>query len=369
MYRKTLPLLFATIPMTATADHLAGGFGLQSASPIWTESASTLKAGQVSFGVRSEYLKLRSFSDEKLVELRKADAAANPEFYEHHHGEEDDDSHAKQANLHGVDHLLGGSFRLAYGITDDFTVGLRIPFVYRSNITEVESGHFHDGHLAAHQIYNHGDSQGLGDMSFWGQYRFLNQDNHEAAVILGFKTPTGEVGNTGFEEQYHYTRGTRRTPAVPDDHSPRLETHLQPGTGSWDGMFGLAYAYDFDFIKFNSSLMYTLTTTGAQDTDIGDSFAYNFAASVPYSDFVPCNGCSWNFIFEVNGEWRDKEMRGDVEIGNSGGHVMYVSPGIRFIGGENWSIGGSFGYAVISDLNGDQATPDYRAMGTINFTL
>ena len=82
MYRKALPILLITLPATATADHLSGGFGLQSASPIWTESASTLKAGKISFGVRSEFLKLRSFSDEKLVQLRKADGAANPEYYD-----------------------------------------------------------------------------------------------------------------------------------------------------------------------------------------------------------------------------------------------------------------------------------------------
>jgi len=68
----------------------------------------TLNKGQFAFGLRTEYSNLRPFSDSKLVDLRKADAAANPELYEHHHDEgADEDAHARQADLHSVNYLLG----------------------------------------------------------------------------------------------------------------------------------------------------------------------------------------------------------------------------------------------------------------------
>lgn len=369
MYRKTLPLLLAVLPLSAMADHMSGGFGLQTSSPFWTDSADTLPKGKFNFGVRAEYNQLRPFTDGKLVSLRKADARANPDLYAHHHDAADDaDAHARQADLHSVDYVLGGSIRMAYGITDDITVGFRLPYVYRNGIREVEAGHVH-GTFAAHQIYDHGGSEGIGDMSFWGQYRFFNQDKHTASLLLGFKAPTGETNNQGFKRNYHYETLKNTYPAVPADHSSRLETHMQPGSGSWDGMFGAAYGYDLDVVQLNSSLMYTLTTKGSQDTDLGDSFNYNFAASVPVKAFTPCDACSWNFVLEANGEWKSKEKRGDIYVGNSGGHTLYISPGVRFISGQNWNIGTTVGYAAISDVNGDQSRPDYRVMGAFNLSL
>lgn len=369
MYCKALPLLLIALPSATMADHLSGGFGLQSSAPFWTESAQTLKQGKFAFGLRSEFSQLRPFSDSKLVALRKADAAANPELYEHHHDEGgDENAHARQADLHSVDYLLGGSFRAAYGITDNITVGFRLPFIYRSDIREVEAGHNH-GAFVVHQIYDHNSSEGIGDMSFWGQYQFFKDSKQSAALMLGFKAPTGETTNTGFARQYNYLTGKEKIPAVPNDHSARLETHLQPGSGSWDGMFGLAYGYDLEVVQLNSSVLYTLVTQGSQATDLGDGFNYNFAASLPVKLFTPCPGCSWNLVLEANGEWRDQERRGNITIGNSGGHTLYISPGVRFISGQNWNIGASFGYAAISDVNGDQSRPDYRVMGAFNLIL
>ncbi|MGR8931297.1 MAG: hypothetical protein ACU836_11690 [Gammaproteobacteria bacterium] len=374
MYRKILPLTVLCLPPVSLADHLSGGFGLQSAAPFWTEGPQTLKAGKFNVGFRGDYQKLRAMSDQELIALRIADAVANPELYAaHHEGEEEHggDEHARQADLHNVDELFGGAFRLAYGITDNLTVGFRLPFVYRSSISEVSEAHDH-GHgdgFVAHDIYDHGSSEGIGDMSFWGQYQFYRNAKSSAAVILGFKAPTGETNNQGFDRRYNANTGLEKFPANDSEHSNRLETHLQPGSGSWDSSYGLAYGYDMDVVRFNTSLMYTVTTKGSQNTDLGDLFNYNFAISMPVHNMVPCSGCSWNFILEANGEWRDREKRGDLYIHNSGGHSLYVSPGVRFISNSNWNLGASFGYAVIHDTKGYQSDPDFRIGTSFNVNL
>lgn len=365
MYRKVLPLLLVAIPSTATADHLSGGFGLQSSAPFWTESAQTLNSGQIAAGVRAEYQQLRPYDDAKLSTLRREDGAANPDLYQEGAGD-----HNRQANLHSVNDLLGGSFRLAYGITDDLTVGLRLPFLYRDGIREVSDGHIEDGeHHGTNNIADHGSSEGIGDMSFWGQYQFYKDSKQSAALMLGMKAPTGETTNEGYKRFYNHTTGA--DVALPDDvTSRRLETHLQPGSGSWDGMFGLAYGYDLGVVQLNTSAMYTLATKGSQDTDLGDGFNYNFAASLPVKYMTPCAACSWNLVLEANGEWRDQEKRGNnITIGNSGGNTLYISPGVRFISGQNWNVGTSVGYAVIHDLHGNQSDPDYRVMGAFNMAI
>lgn len=351
MYRKTLPIILASLPSITLADHLSGGFGLQSASPYWTESPQTLQAGKFSFGLRGEYQKLRAISDSELQALRRADAIQNPQFYENAQtGNEGD--HERQANLHNVDELFGGSFRAAYGITDDLTVGFRLPYVYRSSITEAGHAHYHgNGSLGVHALENLGSSEGIGDMSFWGQYQFYKDAKNSAAVILGVKAPTGATTNTSRAGE-------------------RLETHLQPGSGSWDSSYGLAHGYDLGVIRLNSSIMYTVTTKGSQNTDIGDAFNYNFAVTYPMHALAPCSACSWNLILEANGEWRDRELRdGDNYIHNSGGNTLYISPGVRFMSGQNWNIGTSFGYAVIHDLKGNQSEPDFRLGTAFNLNI
>lgn len=346
-----LLLALLSIPSLAAADHLSGGFGLPtSAAPFWTATAQTMPAGKMSFGFSAEYQKLRPFSDQKLQALRRADAIANPQLYQEEAEGRHNHADPRQADLHSVDYLLGGNFRFAYGVTDDLSVGLSLPYVYRSNVREAEGGAFEDGAFVGEGVADHGASEGIGDMSFWGQYRFYDDRVSSASLILGFKAPTGETTNTGFENE-------------------RLETHLQPGSGSWDGMFGLAYGYDLGTVKLNTSVLYTLATEGSQATTLGDGFNYNFAVSMPVHAMKPCYACYWNLVMEINGDWRDFEQRRGIAIGNSGGHTVYLSPGIRFIGGQNWNVGVTGGNAVIHDLNGDQSEPNYRFMGTINVGL
>ncbi|MDZ4151003.1 hypothetical protein [Methylicorpusculum sp.] len=350
LYRLLLLALFS-ISTKVAADHLSGGIGLPtSAAPFWTATAQTMPAGQMSFGLSVEYQKLRPFSDQKLQALRQADALANPQLYQEEHNDEHAHADPRQADLHSVDYLLGGNFRFAYGVTDDLSVGLNLPFVHRNNVREAEGGVFDHGEFDSEGVADHGNSEGIGDMSFWGQYRFYDDSISNASLILGFKAPTGETTNTGYEDE-------------------RLETHLQPGSGSWDGMFGLAYGYDLGTVMLNTSVLYTLATEGSQATTLGDGFNYNFAVSMPVHAIKPCSACYWNLVMELNGDWRDSEERRGITIGNSGGHTVYLSPGIRFIGGENWNIGVAGGYAVIHDLNGDQSEPDYRFMGTMNMGL
>ena len=125
--------------------------------------------------------------------------------------------------------------------------------------------------------------------------------------------------------------------------------------------------------SFNASTVYTITSEGAQDTDLGDIFSYNFALS--YRLFGE-KGLSYeaptfafDTILEFNGEWRDKEETRNTEDDNSGGNIVYISPGLRFTAGSNVSVGASFGIPIVQDTNGDQVEPDYRVISSINISF
>ncbi len=344
----------------AQADHLSGGFGIEQAAPINTESAVPLRRNGWTLGLRTEYVDQDTFGDVELINLRGADINRDGEANE---------------DLHSTKSLLGVSLRAAYGVTENLTLGFRLPWIRREDIREPEEGHGHGANpIVVHDIIEHGDSAGVGDTTFFGLYRFYHDTTNDVAALFGVKTPTGDTDEEGFEDEV--SAGRFVTNVIPEDHEDdhhhagrRLETHLQPGSGSWDGLLGLAYSRPLGPANFDTNFLYTIVSEGSQDTDLGDALSYNFAVSYPTERFVPCQSCRWNLILELNGEWRDKEERSGVEIDNSGGHVVYLSPGLRFVGIGGLNLGVSFGYPVVTDVNGDQVEPDYRLVGTINVTF
>jgi hypothetical protein len=74
-------------------------------------------------------------------------------------------------------------------------------------------------------------------------------------------------------------------------------------------------------------------------------------------------------MVELNGEWRDFQTQKGVKDPDEGGHILYVSPGARFSGGQNWNVALSFGVPIVADLNGYQVEPDYRITSRFNVTF
>jgi len=316
--------ILTSIP--AAADHAALGLGGSAGSPINTESALTLPAGRWSAGWRSEYINQRRFSDQRL----------------------------EDTELHSTDGLWANTLVLAYGVSDDLTLALRLPHVQRFDAREAEH-HHHDepgeGGRGA-EIAELGDPDGLGDTTLFGEYRFFQAADQRThlALLAGIKAPTGDTGRGG--------------------GGARLETELQPGSGSWDSLLGLAATHLGGPLSWDASLLYSFVNPGAQSTDLGDVFGYNLAASYrlggarPPSPYDLEQAHNWDLVMELNGEWRDREQIHDTDQGDSGGNVVYLSPGVRYLNGGGWSLALSLGVPVVQDLNGTQVEPDYRVISS-----
>jgi hypothetical protein len=314
---------------THTGAVTLGGGNLSSA--INTESAVPIPQGHFAGGLRSEYVKIDRMSEGQALRLHEAN---------------------EEADLHRVESVLSTSLGVAYGVSDDLTVGVRVPYVWRENVSEP-----HDD-----EIERLGDSNGLGDTVAFGQYRFLHlqeQDVH-AAVLLGVKTPTGRTRRVADGEEGHL-----------------FEAEQQPGSGSWDGIAGLSYTQVFGPVTFNASTIYTIVTKGTQSTDLGDVFSYNAALSYrlkPGGDngggdyfFLSPGQYALDLVMELNGQWRDHQSVHGERVDNSGGHQLYVSPGVRLTAGQHVNLGLSFGVPIVEHFNGNQDELDYRAVGTLSF--
>jgi len=288
---------------SAWAHHPTGVSGPGHSGPLRTLSAISIEQGRIPVEVDTEFIDLDSFSDQQLLQFA-----------------------AEGKNVHSANSILHSSLGIGYGVTNELSIGLRIPYVRVNNIREAHADE-------PEEIHIHGDSKGIGDMTLLMQYMFLKmtESRPAMAVFFGVKIPTGKTN-------------------VKDVGGERFETEFQPGSGAWDPIAGTAITKRFGSLSLDVSFLYTLSTRGAQATRLGDSFQYNAAAS--YRTFRS-NGFSGDLILEANGEWRQKQKTAGITDENSGENVIFISPGMR-LSWKQWSAYVSVGLPIVQDLKGIQ---------------
>lgn len=313
----------------ARADHPTVGLGAGGSGPIVTVSAIPLEAGRLAVDLRQELIHFAEFSDAELLRFAE-----------------------EEREVHSLGWLLSTSLGLAYGLSDDLTAGLRLPYLYRQGIREA---HHEEAGAGPPTVEDHGDPAGIGDLTLFGEYRFLHRPDAglHAALLVGLKTPTG-VDNRSTGE------------------GARFEAEHQPGSGSWDPLLGVAVTRQQERISVDANLLYTLATEGAQSTDLGDALLYNLALSwrLPEAGHGHGGGASHSshshlaldLILEANGEFRAKEEVAGVKDPNTGGNLLYLSPGVRLSGRDGLSAALSCGVQVFEDLNGAQSEPEFRTL-------
>lgn len=341
----------------AFAHHPGTGGGIGTSGPINIITSTTLERGQGAAAVLFEMIKLAPLSNHTLETLAG------------HH-----------VHAHSLDRILAPSVVLAYGIMNDLTVNVRLPFVKRQDIRAGHHSH-DDEHGAEAEVEARGDTSGIGDLTVLNQYRFMNNraTGTEATLLFGFKAPTGKTNEV-------------------DAHGELFEAEFQPGSGSWDGLFGLAFSHSFGAIGLHASGLYSLVSEGIQDTDLGDRFHYGVgisyrlggipaegpmklgghrhgththaAGTAPHAHDEPrsSSGLAVDLVLELNGEWSARQESAGVKDPNSGGHTLYLSPGVR-LSGNNMSAFVSVGVPVVNDLNGYQAEPDWRLFSGLAFAF
>jgi hypothetical protein len=315
------------------ADHTTIGAAGGSAGPINTLSAGTLAQGHWAIGTSTDYTSSKGFSDAEIVRLA-----------------------GEHAHPHSADYVMTISTNASYGFTDDFMLSVRVPYVHRSNIRSGK--HSHVEGTAINEVENLGSSSGMGDLMLLGKYRFRRGEGAqlEPALLLGLELPTGETDKRANGE--------------------RLEAEHQPGSGSWDPIFGFAVSKRFGAYSVDAGALYNLVTKGSQDTDIGDRASYGLAVSYrlggePQSyrlDGKPLlsDRPTWDLMLELNGEWFDRQRVGGEVERDSGGNQVFLSPGVRFTGGPHWTAHLSVGIPVVNELRRSHPDTGYKVLAGLN---
>jgi hypothetical protein len=365
LYTLLLISIVTILSTKAYADHAAISLDNGAPGPINTMSAVPSPKGGSTLSVFSQYISNNEIS---ISDLER-------------YATDDED-------VHSTSHLLNISFNGAYAINDKLLIGFSLPYVERGNLIETahhdeESDHHEDesneedGHHGDENdeelVVSQGDISGIGDASFFAQYRFLSNadENIHAAFIFGIKTPTGKTNHRSNEDEL-------------------FETEHQPGTGSWDPLIGLSYSQSWGQLAMHTNMLYSISSDGSQDTRIGDFFNYNLAITYRFTrkssssfhqhdeeigdhlhhdkvESIP--GKYWDIILELNGDWRDKVKVGNDVEDHTGGNIVYLNPGFRYSLGQSLSANLSFGIPIVENLNGIQSEPNFRFLAGVNIAF
>ena len=295
--------LVLAVTSPAMSHHPSGTGTSSTGGPIVTIPGTTLQKGASALYLIFEHFSFDELSDAVL------EAAA-----------------AREEHAHSLATLESPALGYSYGLTDRLMVSLQLPYVVRTGIREA-SHHHHDEAAAEHEggetphetpaaeneTVDRGDTEGVGDLTLFGQYRFYGQDTGlQASLLTGIRTPTGETGER-------------------DDQGELFEAEFQPGSGSWDPMLGLALSQAQGRWSVDGNVLYTIATEGTQHTDLGDRFHYNGAVtyrllggdaetshkaamnhshhghSHHHDHALSPKGLVIDAVLELNGEWQAKQ--------------------------------------------------------------
>ena len=316
----------SSTPVLAHGDHGGGG-------------GTVLPAGitVVSFDV--DYTRYKPISDARLAAL--SDQGVD--------------------GVHSLKQIAVPAISIGYGVTNDLTVGVRLPYLANRDIRETDTAN--GGFTERGGVY------GFGDTTVTATYRVVReaQSGFEAALTAGVKIPTGRSD-------------------AQDKFGVLFETEHQPGSGSWDGVFGLNLSKQSGLWGFNGSALYGLAGDGDQNTRLGDHFSYGIGVSYRIqggsgAEHMHLGGTRPDGIMHhgghdhaaedhlapnavdltlgLNGEWHDRQRIAGLRDDNTGGHTLYVTPGVRFAT-ERTTTSVNVGIPVATDLNGIQSAPDWR---------
>jgi len=231
---------------------------------------------------------------------------------------------------------------VVYGFTERLAGIVSVPWIYRRHKT-----------LSGTEKITR-KIEGLGDISLLGKYRIYTRDEvgvtSRLSVISGFELPTGRTGD--------------------EDAHGKLPRTLQAGSGAVDGILGLAFTHQTLDDEWDTNLTYQWNNE-ANDFEFGDVFKYTLAYQKGVLPWVlPEEGMyqQLNLVLELNGEWQQKHEDQSGTVADSGGHTIYVSPGLQ-MASKRWVAEASIQLPVYQDLNGSQVETDYTVVASLRFTF
>lgn len=231
-----------------------------------------------------------------------------------------------------------------YGAARDLTLGVTFPVIERRL-------RFDDAAGERRTI----TADGPGDLSIVGVYRAYRRDvergTTQLSLLGGLRLPSGA---TDIEDS--------NLPRLTGRPGTRLPPNLQPGSGSVDAFIGLAAFHNMDRLSFYGDVQGKLNTEGAQDLRAGNAVFYDLSA-----DYVLLPQRNLFAILELNGVSTSRAEQAGGTVRDSGGQLLFISPGIEYLPRPNLILEGSVQVPIYRDLNGRQLAPDWSVVAGLRY--
>jgi len=191
------------------------------------------------------------------------------------------------------------------------------------------------------------NTHGLGDAALLVKYQLTNLNAPNFVIVLasGPKIPTG------------------RSDMVREDGIP-LNADLQPGSGSWDGIFWGYGAYKFNFRpSMNLSLTTAFSIKGRNKHYLVNE-TYQFGNELQLILSINDNYLIGNKILDASLIFRYRralqDQFNDVTMPNTGGEWIFLSPRLSFNILNNISVNFTAEFPLLGIVEGTQLSPTYR---------
>lgn len=153
--------------------------------------------------------------------------------------------------------------------------------------------------------------------------------------------------------------------------SPEMGVKLPSGgafsSGSTDYIPGLVFSHVRNPHWWIADVVFTRTTTGSNDVRMGNRWQYDLAYVYQAWPRGGMGTPSVLLVLELNGESRDFARAGGVQLANSGGNLLFLSPGIEYIATKRVVLEFSSPIPVRRDMNGLQPKPSSSFIGGVRW--
>lgn len=257
-----------------------------------------------------------------------------------------------------------------YNFSARFGLSLNVPIVYRSfKRTELRYSTSGPSQL----VVDKGDELNLGDLALVARWTAWEKSEMEYGFFLnllgGVKFPTGNTDRIHDEVEQARIFESLLPPGTPHDplgHSiSGVHQHdISPGSGSFDGVFGVTLNARWRRLFFNSQAQYYLRTEGEDTFEYGDEL---IVSGGPGGYVLLADNFTLSLqAVAVYDMLARSELLGRISD-RTGMTAWYMGPQVTLTWGEHFSANAGADLPLRIDNNGFQNVPNFRFHAGVSY--
>ena len=185
----------------------------------------------------------------------------------------------------------------------------------------------------------------------------------DAALLLKYSLSKSSSNKFLFTIAAGPTFPTGRSDFISDDGIP-LNADLQPGSGSWDGLFWGNGIYKFDFRPtLNLSSTAIFSYKGKNNQYLGEQ-TYQFGNELQVLFSVNDNFLVGKKIIDTSISFRYRKALSDrfndLTMPSTGGQWVFLAPSLAYNFSQKFAANATFEIPIFSEVEGTQLSPTYR---------